>query len=363
MERSRIELCNVAGRSSLHVEGRTVDVERRSHGQFSRDAMDAIERWEEFSTWAERQRPDPTDAVLDFDQLGPCVPRPRQVFGIGLNYRDHAREAKLPEPKQPMVFTKFPSCLSGARSAIPLTSESVDWEVELVVVMGRLAQRVPEANALEYVAGYCVGQDVSDRRRQMADTPPQFSLGKSAQGFGPIGPCLVSDPALDPSALELQCDVNGTRMQTGHTRELIFGVPALIAYLSRLCTLLPGDLIFTGTPAGVGSARNPRQYLKPGDVVRSEITGLGELLGGDAGVIGMCRRPGRTPARPHAAFHATPAAWRAGGPTGPCGACCWGWRSRSGPGAARAGRSARPTPRSTPAPSVASPMEASPTRA
>jgi 2,4-didehydro-3-deoxy-L-rhamnonate hydrolase len=277
MTRSRIELCNVAGHASLLHEGRVIDVERRSQGRFSSDPMDALRRWEEFTIWAERQRADVGDEALDPERLGPCVPRPQQVFAIGLNYRDHALEAQLPEPKQPMVFTKFPSCLSGARSPVPLTSETVDWEVELVVVMGHLTQAVSEADALDYVAGYCVGQDISDRRLQFADAPPQFSFGKSAAGFGPIGPSVVFDPALDCTNLELTCDVNGTRMQQGHTREMVFPVATLIAYLSRFCTLLPGDLIFTGTPAGVGSTRKPRQYLKAGDVVRSEISGLGVL--------------------------------------------------------------------------------------
>jgi 2,4-diketo-3-deoxy-L-fuconate hydrolase len=275
--RARIEFCNVSGRSSLHFEGRVVDVERRSHGTFSSDPMDALSRWELFYTWAEAIRPDSTDPELVAGLLGPCVPRPQQVFAIGLNYRDHAREAGLPEPSRPMVFTKFPSCLSGARSPVPLTGDSVDWEIELVVVMGHRARAVAEADALEYVAGFCVGQDVSDRRMQFSDTPPQFSLGKSAEGFGPIGPWVVSRHGIDWANLELLCDVNGQRMQHGHTRDLVFGVPALIADLSRFCTLLPGDLIFTGTPAGVGSVRKPRLYLKPGDLVRSEITGLGVL--------------------------------------------------------------------------------------
>jgi 2,4-diketo-3-deoxy-L-fuconate hydrolase len=277
MTQTRIELCNVAGRSSLHVEGRVLDVERRSAGEFSGDVMDALARWDEFWGWAITQRPQAGDAALDPSTLQACVPRPRQVFGIGLNFRDHAREAKLPEPKQPMVFTKFPSCLSGARAKVPLTSETVDWEVELVVVIGRMAQGVSSADALSYVAGYCVGQDISDRRAQFSDTPPQFSLGKSAPGFGPVGPWLVARDSVDATQLDMRCDVNGQPMQNGNTRDMVFGVPELVSFLSQRCTLLPGDLIFTGTPAGVGSVRNPRVYLKPGDVIRSEIVGLGVL--------------------------------------------------------------------------------------
>jgi 2,4-diketo-3-deoxy-L-fuconate hydrolase len=277
VSRARIELCNVNGRSSLHLDGRIIDVERRSHGSFSADPMDALARWEQFNVWAETIDADSTDPELDPASLGPCVPRPSQVFAIGLNYRDHAKEAGLPEPAQPMVFTKFASCLTGARGAVPLTGETVDWEVELVVVIGHTAHAVSESDALEHVAGFCVGQDISDRRAQFADQPPQFSYGKSARGYGPIGPHLRSRHAVDWSNLELRCDVNGERMQTGHTREMVFGVPTLIAFLSRFCTLMPGDVIFTGTPAGVGSTRKPRRYLKPGDVIRSEITGLGVL--------------------------------------------------------------------------------------
>lgn len=275
--RARIELCNVNGRSSLHVEGRIIDVERRSHGSFNSDPMDALARWEQFCTWAEPLQPDPSDPELDPQQLGPCVPRPQQVFAIGLNYKDHAHEANLQEPKQPMVFTKFSSCVTGARSPVPLTSDTVDWEVELVVVIGKIGNQISEQRALDYVAGYCVGQDISDRRAQFIDVPPQFSYGKSAVGFGPVGPWVTAREAVDWSKLALTCDINGQRMQNGKSSDMVFGVPTLIAFLSRYCTLLPGDLIFTGTPAGVGSAQKPRRYLVPGDVIRSEITGLGVI--------------------------------------------------------------------------------------
>jgi len=273
----RVELCNVEGRACLHLDGRVIDVERRSGGAFSSDVMDVLERWDAFQAWANGARVEADDAALQRAALGPCVPRPRQVFGIGLNFRDHAKEANLPEPKKPMVFTKFPSCVSGAESSVALTSDAVDWEVELVVVIGRVAESVTVADALSYVAGYTVGQDISDRRLQFSDVPPQFSLGKSAPGFGPIGPWLTAREAVDPTQLDMSCDINGQRMQTGNTRDMVFGVAELISYLSARCTLLPSDLIFTGTPAGVGSVRNPRVYLKPGDVIRSEIAGLGVL--------------------------------------------------------------------------------------
>jgi 2,4-diketo-3-deoxy-L-fuconate hydrolase len=241
--------------------------------------MEALGRWDAFSDWARAQEVSEADPDLDPVRLGPCVARPRQVLGIGLNNPDHAREAGRAKPQTPHVFTNFPTCLSGPYSEILLTSDRVDWEVELVVVMGRRAHGVAPERALDFVAGYCVGQDISDRRLQFSDRPAQFSLGKSATGYGPIGPEVVSLDALeDPGALVLSCEVGGERMQEGHTQDMIFSVPELVAYLSRYCTLEPGDLIFTGTPAGVGSVRSPRRYLAPGDVITSEIEGLGGLV-------------------------------------------------------------------------------------
>ncbi len=274
-----VRLVNDAGRAALAVGDRSVDVERRSAGRFGPDPMQPFENWAGFAAWAADQEAAADDPVLDSERLGPCVPRPRAVFAIGLNYRDHAEEAGLDTPGSPMVFTKFPSCLAGPRAEVPLTSERVDWEVELVVVIGRRAHAIAEAEAMAHVAGYCVGQDVSDRGLQFSDRPPQFSLGKSAPAFGPIGPAVVSLDALrDPQDLAITCDVGDERMQDSRTSNLIFPVPELVAYLSRFCTLEPGDLIFTGTPGGVGSVRDPRRYLAPGEVVTSRIEGLGELV-------------------------------------------------------------------------------------
>jgi 2-keto-4-pentenoate hydratase/2-oxohepta-3-ene-1,7-dioic acid hydratase in catechol pathway len=177
-----------------------------------------------------------------------------------------------------MVFTKFPSCLAGPNTTVPLTSDRVDWEVEQVVVIGRETHRVRAANAWEFVAGFCVGQDISDRALQFADKPPQFSLGKSAPCFGPLGPALVSlDEVADREDMKLRCWIDGELVQDSSTKNLIFAVPDLIAHLSRYCVLRPGDLIFTGTPGGVGSVRNPRRYLKAGETIESEITDVGRL--------------------------------------------------------------------------------------
>jgi 2-keto-4-pentenoate hydratase/2-oxohepta-3-ene-1,7-dioic acid hydratase in catechol pathway len=202
------------------------------------------------------------------------------VFGIGLNYRDHAAESGLPVPAgEPPVFTKFPSCITGPHGDIELPPGGhVDWEVELVAVIGRHARHVPAGRGLEYVAGYAVGQDVSERVLQLAATPPQFSMGKSLPGFGPVGPWLVTlDELADPGDLALGCEINGEPVQSSRTSQLIFGVPALVANLSASVLLLPGDIIFTGTPAGVGLGRNPQRWLAGGDVLTSHIEGIGEM--------------------------------------------------------------------------------------
>jgi 2-keto-4-pentenoate hydratase/2-oxohepta-3-ene-1,7-dioic acid hydratase in catechol pathway len=240
--------------------------------------MEVLRHWDVFVEWASEITEATAMTPFAETDLGPPVPRPAKVFGIGMNYRDHAAEAKLEIPKAPVVFTKFPNCLSGPRADVVLSSDRVDWEVELVVVIGRRGRRIAEQDALAHVAGYTIGQDVSDRRMQFADKPPQFSLGKSLDGYGPTGPAVVSlDAFRDPHDLGLTCDVAGDRMQDGRTRAMIFGVAELVAFLSRWCTLEPGDLIFTGTPAGVGSTRDPRRYLQPGEEIVSAIEGIGTM--------------------------------------------------------------------------------------
>jgi len=241
--------------------------------------MALLDAWNDLREWAAGLDPDAADGEFDPVELGPCIPRPQKVFGIGLNYKDHAAEAGLDIPKQPMVFTKFPTCLVGPRADVVLTGDRVDYEVELVVAIGRGGRGIAAKDALDHVAGYCVGQDISDRKAQFADKPPQFSMGKSADSFGPIGPALVTlDEVADPGDLALTCDVGGERLQDGRTSDMIFAVEELVAFLSRTMPLAPGDLIFTGTPAGVGSLRDPRRYLGAGDVLESEIEGLGRLV-------------------------------------------------------------------------------------
>jgi 2-keto-4-pentenoate hydratase/2-oxohepta-3-ene-1,7-dioic acid hydratase in catechol pathway len=274
-----VRVANLHGRATVVVGSEVVDVERASGGRLPADPMAALARWDALVEWAAGLRPGDAAAPLREEDLGPPVPRPAAVFAIGVNYGAHAKEAGMELPKSPMVFTKFPSCLVGPRADVVLSSNTVDWEVELVVVVGRGGRGIPEARALEHVAGYCVGQDISDRRLQFSDKPPQFSLGKSIDTFGPLGPTVVTlDAVPDPNDLRLTCDVGGERMQDGRTSDMIFGVPALVAWLSRHCTLAPGDLVFTGTPAGIGSTRDPRRYLKPGEVITSTIEGVGTLV-------------------------------------------------------------------------------------
>ncbi|TMA52069.1 MAG: fumarylacetoacetate hydrolase family protein [Deltaproteobacteria bacterium] len=273
-----MRLANLRGRATLVVGEGLVDVEERSGRRFSADPMAAMRDWAPLADWARGLRAGDATAVLRTEELGPPVPRPAKVFAIGVNYRAHVAEAGMELPKTPMVFTKFPSCLAGPSADVVLSSAFVDWEVELVVVVGRGGWHIPEERALEHVAGYCVGQDISDRRLQFSDKPPQFCLGKSLDGFGPTGPAVVSlDEFADPNDLALTCDVAGERMQDARTSDMIFGVPTLVAYLARHCTLEPGDLIFTGTPSGVGSTRNPRRYLRADEEIVSTIERIGTL--------------------------------------------------------------------------------------
>jgi 2,4-didehydro-3-deoxy-L-rhamnonate hydrolase len=197
---------------------------------------------------------------------------------IGLNYADHAAEAGMPVPKEPILFMKPTSVRVGANDAVVLPQGSVkgDWEVELGVVIGTRARYVSEADALQHVAGYCIVNDVSEREYQL-ERGGQWDKGKGCDTFGPVGPWLVStDEITDPQALPMWCEVNGRRMQNGNTRTMVFGVRQLVSYLSRFMTLEPGDLIATGTPPGVGMGLKPQpQFLKPGDTMRLGIEGLG----------------------------------------------------------------------------------------
>lgn len=280
-----MRIANLSDRAVLIVEGDgtpesaglAVDIEKASGGRFGPSIESVLQDIGSFGAWA-AQADLSAGESYDPAALGPPVPRPRQIFGIGLNYRDHAAEAGLDIPSELLVFTKFASCLAGPVAQVSLPSDRVDWEVELVVVIGAGGFEIPEAQAWDRVAGLTIGQDLSERRVQFAVKPPQFSLGKSYPGFGPTGPALVTvDELSDRDALRIGCDLDGESVQDGTTADFIFPVAQVVSRLSHVVQLLPGDLIFTGTPAGVGSVRTPRRYLAPGETLTSRIEGLGEI--------------------------------------------------------------------------------------
>jgi 2,4-diketo-3-deoxy-L-fuconate hydrolase len=269
-------VANVDGRAAVGEAGHLLDLENASGGQFSSDPMAVFERWDEVVAWYGTTDPDGAPAIGTF--LAP-VPAPRQIFGIGLNYAAHAVESGLATGQNPMVFIKLPTSIGHPDDIVPVNCETMDWEAELVVVIGRACENVPAADAWDYVAGVTAGQDLSDRELQFrAPTPPQFNLGKSRPGYGPIGPYVVTTDALaNRDDLAVTCELNGERVQEGRTNQLIFSVSSLVSYLSGVVRLLPGDLIFTGTPSGVGMSRTPPVYLKPGDVLTTTIEGVGVL--------------------------------------------------------------------------------------
>lgn len=211
-------------------------------------------------------------------RLGPCVGRVGKFICIGLNYADHAAESGVAVPSEPVVFMKATSAICGPEDdiMIPRGSEKTDWEVELGVVIGKLAKYVSEADALSHVAGYCVVNDVSERAFQLEGTG-QWVKGKSADTFGPVGPWLVTaDEIPDPQSINMWLEVDGHRFQQGSTKTMVFGVAYLISYLSRFMSLHPGDIISTGTPPGVGMGQRPPIYLCAGNIVRLGIEGLGQ---------------------------------------------------------------------------------------
>jgi len=278
-----VRIANADGRAAVVRDGSAFDINTASKGRFSADPQAVFEEWAELRRWEAATPMQPADGValeslVAAGVLGSPAPRPRQVFGIGLNYKSHAIEANLPLPEFPVVFTKFPSCLTGPYADLPLLSDTVDWEAELVVVVGEGGSNVAASQAWERIAGIAVGQDISDRIVQTRPPVPQFSLGKSFPGFGPFGPVLVTaDEFADPDDLELTCSVNGTTVQRARTSDMIFSVPELISYVSSIVQLLPGDVIFTGTPAGVGGGRDPQWYLRDGDLLETGIAGVGAI--------------------------------------------------------------------------------------
>lgn len=222
--------------------------------------------------------PSSLPAVSGSPRLGPCVAQVSKLVCVGLNYVDHAKEGGMQIPSEPVLFLKAISSITGPNDDVilPKDAQKGDWEVELGIVIGTKAQYVSEADALKHVAGYCVVNDVSERNYQL-ERGGNWSKGKSADTFCPLGPWLVtSDEVPDPQALDLFCEVSGQRMQNGSTRNMIFPCTKIISYISQFMTLMPGDVIPTGTPAGVGLGMKPQRFLKPGDVMRLGVAGLGE---------------------------------------------------------------------------------------
>jgi 2-keto-4-pentenoate hydratase/2-oxohepta-3-ene-1,7-dioic acid hydratase in catechol pathway len=266
-----------AGRFVLVGDGRALDVHVASGGTLPWEPLAALERWDEvraFAAAADWSAAEPVDE----SGLGPPVPCPRQVFAVALNYRPHAAEAGFVPPEAPLVFTKFPTCVTGPVATVRLPEGKVDWEVEVVAVIGCGGHRLGRAQAWDAVAGITCGQDLSERILQLAGTPAQFSLGKSFPGFGPTGPVAVTpDEFPDRDDIGFASFLDGEPLQQGRTSEMIFPVGDLVAWLSGVCPLLPGDLLFTGTPAGVGNRSQPPRYLQPGQTLVSRVDGVGEI--------------------------------------------------------------------------------------
>jgi len=276
-----MRLANHAGRAVLVLsDDKGADVHTASSGRFGPDTASLYERWDDFLGWVAGAGSLVPDVVIDPDRLEAPSPRPRQVFAIGLNYEEHAHETGYEVPSTlPPVFTKFPSSITGPRGEIALPPGGhTDWEVEVVALIGRTTYRVTPERAWGQVAGLTIGQDLSERVSQMAGPAPQFGLAKSFPDFGPMGPWLVTtDELVDRDDLALGCDVDGEVVQDGRTSKLVFSIPRSIAALSQVVTLYPGDVVFTGTPDGVGLGRTPQRFLQPGETLRTWVEGLGEM--------------------------------------------------------------------------------------
>jgi 2-keto-4-pentenoate hydratase/2-oxohepta-3-ene-1,7-dioic acid hydratase in catechol pathway len=270
-----MKIANVSGRAHLVVDGRLVDVEKASGGRLPADPTALVST---LDSVGDLEIPDDAPA-LEGAKLGPPVPRPSKILALGLNYRAHAEESGLQPPEEPVVFTKLPSALVGSTDdiVIPDGRVRVDWEAELVVCVGRGGKRIAEADAWSHVAGVTAGQDVSDREEQFRALR-QFTMAKSFDTYAPTGPVLVTpDELTNRDDLKIETRLDGEVMQSSRTNDLIFPVAELIAWISRICTLEAGDLIFTGTPSGVGDSREPARYLGPGNVVETEIEDIGVM--------------------------------------------------------------------------------------
>ncbi|BCT78155.1 fumarylacetoacetate hydrolase [Sinomonas cyclohexanicum] len=276
-----MRLATISGRLVLVTgQGHAVDISEGTEGRFSPRIQDCYGRWDELLRVAAGLEGKEGRSLADIapEEFGNPAPEPRQVFAIGLNYAAHAAEASLAVPEDLTVFTKFATSLAGPTGAVALPPGTVDWEVELVVVIGTGGRDIPAERAWDHVAGVTAGQDLSERTMQASGPAPQYSLAKSFASFGPMGPVLVTpDEFEDPDAIELGCSINGELVQKGNTSDMVFSVPEIIARLSAVTELLPGDVIFTGTPPGVGVGRAPQRFLAPGDELVTFVEGIGEM--------------------------------------------------------------------------------------
>ncbi|KCZ86092.1 fumarylacetoacetate hydrolase [Hyphomonas adhaerens MHS-3] len=278
-----MKLATINNCTHLITEAGGVDIARASGGRFSADMKPLLAQLSDLRAWADDADfvfdPSLAEARLleDLSVLEAPISNPDQLFAIGLNYRAHSEETGLDVPDEPMVFTKFASSIGKPSADVVLPTLTCDWEVELVAVIGKGGRNIPEAEALEHIAGYCVGQDVSERTLQFANTPAQFSLAKSYPNFAPIGPWITTTDEVSVDQLKIGCHHQTATLQDGNTAQMIFSVAALVSYLSKVCELRTGDLIFTGTPEGVGLGDKPPRYIEPGWVIESEIEGLGRM--------------------------------------------------------------------------------------
>lgn len=270
------KLANIKGRAALLNEESFYDLEKISEGNLSHDTTDALFHLEELDELNNKLNDLEATGKISEAEFDAPVSFPKNCYAVGLNYRNHAEEANMTIPEVPMVFTKHTSCLVGATADVEMRSNYVDYEAELVVVIGLSGKDISKDQAWNHVAGLCVGQDISDRPAQFASTPPMFNLGKSFDTFGPVGPALVSPDSLpNKESLVIECKVNDEIRQNDNTDDLIFDVPTIISYLSEIVTLNTGDVIFTGTPGGVGVSQG--KFLKDGDIITTSIEGLGTL--------------------------------------------------------------------------------------
>lgn len=269
-------LCNIGGRAAIVEGDHYFDVATMTDGEVGPDPMAVLAYGDRLAELSSGLSEATATGLLADVVLGPPVPRPQKSFAIGLNYRAHAAEGGMEVPDNPLVFTKFPSCIVGPTTDIELRSDGCDYEGELLVVIGTGGKDISVDDAWDHVLGLTVAQDISDRPAQFAAKPPHFDLGKSFDTFGPIGPVLVStDEVSDRDRLRIVTEINGEVRQDDTTASMIFDVPTLISYLSHITTLVTGDVIFTGTPEGIGATQG--KFLADGDVITTTIEGIGVM--------------------------------------------------------------------------------------